>query len=325
MTVSPAAEVPDQEALDELLGDQHGVVARRQVIELGFTASYIRRKVRRRDWVPVYPGVYVNHTGPLTWHQRAWSAVLDAQPAALSRQSAILDASTPPTVGSDGPIHIVIDRKRDVVRRPGVVVHRGSSLDDRVLWHANPPRVRFEDAVLDVAAEAASEIRAIAALADAVGSRRTTASRLLSASKNRRWMRRRAFIEHVLADVHDGTCSVLEHGYLTRVERPHGLPTPSRQEPTGVGRHGFRDVDYADLRVIVELDGRMGHDGSTSRDLDMERDLDAALDIEKVTLRIGWGQVFDRPCVTASKVAHVLRRRGWAGSVRFCPECPDLP
>ncbi|MDY6810921.1 MAG: hypothetical protein SW127_18225 [Actinomycetota bacterium] len=212
-----------------------------------------------------------------------------------------------------------------MARRPGVVVHRGSSLDAKVLWHADPPRVRFEDAVLDVAAAAASEMRAIALLADAVGSRRTTACRLLSTSKKRPWMRRRALIEDVLGDVRDGTCSVLEHGYLTRVERVHGLPTPSRQEPTGVGRHGFRDIDYAELSVIVELDGRMGHDDAAARDRDMERDLDAVVDADKVTLRVGWGQVFDRPCVTAAKIARVLQRRGWTGSVVRCPECSDVP
>ena len=43
----------------------------------------------------VHPGVYVNHTGELTWLQRAWAAVLFAWPAALSHDSALRAADGP--------------------------------------------------------------------------------------------------------------------------------------------------------------------------------------------------------------------------------------
>ena len=53
----------------------------------------------------------------------------------------------------------------------------------------------------------------------------------------------------------------------------------------------------------------------------MERDLDAAL-VGKDTVRLGWGQVFDRPCSTAAKVGALHAARGWAGSPRSCgDEC----
>ena len=45
--------------------------------------------LRRREWARVHPGVYVAHTGPLSWPQRAWSAVLLVAPAALSGSSAL--------------------------------------------------------------------------------------------------------------------------------------------------------------------------------------------------------------------------------------------
>src|SRR5215210_3810747 len=70
--------------LDHLLRwVQHGVVARRQIEELGGRESDIRRMVRRRELTPVTPGVYVNHTGQLTRAQREWVAVRSAWPAAL--------------------------------------------------------------------------------------------------------------------------------------------------------------------------------------------------------------------------------------------------
>ena len=62
--------------------------------------------------------------------------------------------------------------------------------------------------------------------------------------------------------------------------------------------------------MIVELDGRVHHGSTAARDRDLDRDLDAATD-DKLTLRIGYGQVFGRGCVTATKVGSVLSRRGW--------------
>lgn len=314
-------ELIDAELIDAVLDEQDGVIARRQVIEAGFSAPYIRRKVRRREWVAVSAGIYVNHTGPLTASERAWVAVLDAHPAALSHRSAIAVGDA---IGAE-PIHIVVDRKRRVRRRPGVVVHYGTRLDERVAWHLRPPRVRLEEAVLDVAADASSTTSLIACLADVVSARRTTADRLLGALQRRPRMPSREYVVGVLRDVRDGTCSVLEHGYLTKIERAHGLPAPVRQAPTAVGRKGFRDVEYEDFGLIVELDGRLGHDGPQARDRDLERDLDAAVDADQKTVRLGWGQVYDRPCATAAKIARALGKAGWPGTLRRCPDCPEAP
>jgi hypothetical protein len=320
---------PDQARLDELLERQDGVISRRQTLACGLTPNDIRRKVRRREWAAAgHPGVYVDHTGPLTWRQRAWAAVLYAWPAALSGDSALRAAEGPGRRDrdDDGAIRVAIDRKRSVVRRDGILVDRRSRLFTRTLWSTSPPRFRLEEALLDLAAGAPSELTAIGRLSDAVSARMTTPARLLDTLASRQRIARRDLLEGVLADLRDGTCSVLEHGYLTDVERAHALPTPQRQAPTGVGRPGFRDVDYPDLDVTVELDGRLGHDGSAARDRDLERDLDAAVGADRVTVRLGWGQVFDRPCSTATKLGRLLRRQGWTGRIATCPRCePTVP
>ena len=71
---------------------------------------------------------------------------------------------------------------------------------------------------------------------------------------------------------------MLEHGYLTLVERPHGLPAGRRQVRDS--RHGplYRDVVYGELDQVVELDGRMWHDSAEQHDADLDRDLDAAVE-----------------------------------------------
>jgi hypothetical protein len=202
-----------------------------------------------------------------------------------------------------------------------VRLHLLADLDSKVLWHLCPPRVRFEEAAIDVASEARDDFAAVAVLADAVQSRRTTA-RMEQALAGRSRIARRQFLGEVLADVGQGTCSVLEHGYLTRIERPHGLPIARRQVRESPRGAVYRDVAYCDLGRFVELDGRLFHDSAADRDRDLERDLEVALE-GRVTVRLGWGQVLGRPCRTAARLGRWLHAGGWDGVPRRCTECRD--
>ena len=66
----------DQPGYAELLALQSGVVSRRQLTGLGVEVHDLQRMLRRRELVRVHPGVFVDHTGSLTWLQRAWVGVL---------------------------------------------------------------------------------------------------------------------------------------------------------------------------------------------------------------------------------------------------------
>ena len=296
-----------------MLSQQSGVIARRQVLELDGTPGDIERLVRRREWVRRMPGVFLDHTGRPTWLQRSWAGVLYYWPAALTEDSCLRMVAGPGWRRHDdaAAIRIAVDEDRKVASREGYLVRRVVGFDDKVQWNLGPPRIRVEEAALDVAARARTELDAIATLADICQSRRTTAQRILDALEQRRRLRRRAWLRDVLTDIADGTCSALEHGYLTRVERPHGLPTAHRQRPgRSVTGTLSRDVDYDPLPLVVELDGRLFHDSAGQRDRDLDRDLDAAVDGRR-SVRLGWGQVFDRSCVTAGKIAALLTQRGW--------------
>lgn len=84
----------------------------------------------------------------------------------------------------------------------------------------------------------------------------------------------------------------------------------------------YRDALYAGHGVAVEMDGRLFHDDARQRDADFDRDLAAAASATS-TVRVSWGQVFDRPCWTAAQVARVLRSHGWEGRARPCgAACP---
>jgi hypothetical protein len=192
--------------------------------------------------------------------QRAWAGVLYAWPAALTGESALRAAEGPGrTKPREIGIHVAVAQERKVVSRPGLRIERRRSLDAIVLWNLGPPRIRYEEAVLDVALEATTGIDAIAVISSACGGRRTHAARLAAAVAARPRVPRRAWITAVLHDVAEGTCSVLEHGYLDRVERPHGLPPALRQLRTvAAGGTVYRDAEIAG-HVVIELDGRLFH------------------------------------------------------------------
>lgn len=315
--------------IEEILDRQDGVISRRQALAAGMTRTDVARMVRRREWSQVHPGVYVNHTGRLSWRQRAWAAVLACWPAALDGPSSLRAHEGPGRRGGgNGPIHVMVDHPRHPKPPPGVRVRRARRFHETVQWNLSPPRMRYDDTIIDLAARARSDLDAVAVLADACGARRTTAARLLTRLGELPWVPRRDWLTRVLTDVAEGTCSVLEHGYLTLVERPHGLPTGLRQVEARDqhGRRMFRDVVYGGKRPrwrqIVELDGRLFHDSVRARDRDLDRDLDAAAG-EAQTIRLGYGQVHDRPCWTAFRLAQLFRRLGWHGTPHECPACPS--
>ena len=303
----------------DTLVEQSGVMSRTQAQANGLTDSDVRRLLRRREWVKVHPGVYVNHTGELTWLQRAWAAVLFAWPAALSHESA-LRAADGPGKHKEDVIHVAVGRDRRIAAPAQVCIHRMTHVHDRTQWNLGPPRVRYEEAALDVAIGSSTDLAALGVLASAVQSRRTTAARMRSRLDIRKRTPRRVWLEGVLEDVATGACSVLEHGYLNRVERAHGLPRAERQRRANATLGVvYRDVEYDTF--VVELDGRLFHDTAAQRDRDIDRDLDAAVD-GRPTIRLGYGQVFDRPCVTALRLAALLQQRGWQDSATPCgSEC----
>jgi hypothetical protein len=310
-----------------LLALQDGVISRRQALEAGLTPPAIKRLLRRREWATVHDGVYVDHTGPPSWRQRAWAAVLACWPAALDGRSSLRAHEGPGRRGGDEtPIAVLVSHSRRLAGPDGVTVRRSRRFDDAIQWNLTPPRMRYDDTVLDLADTVSRELDAIAVLADACGARRTTAARLRARLNDLPRVHRRSFLTGVLADVEEGTCSVLEHRYLVSVERPHGLPRGARQDAVQRDdRRMMRDVIYRgphrSWTQVVELDGRLFHDSTVARDRDMERDLDAAIEQEH-TVRIGYGQVFGRPCLTARKMGLLFARRGWTGEPTRCPHCP---
>lgn len=307
--------------LVRLLRVQCGVLTRAQLISAGASEGDITRMRRRNEIRRVHAGVYVDHTGPLTYEQREWVAVLAAWPAALCGESAI-PGRRPPT------ITVAVERGRTVCVPAGVALRRVSGLAGRLRRSTQPPRVRIEHAVIDLMVQhlAGDDVAAaFSELARACFGRPDLPRTILSSLAERPRVAHRRTIEALLVDLRDGACSVLERGYLHHVERPHGLPTGSRQMVSrSTGRRTVIDVRYDEFGLIVELHGRAFHDSPEAYDADAERELAERAVGGSESLRITYGLVFRTGCRTAAWIATVLQQLGWEGTPRRCPRCPPV-
>ena len=214
----------DAYGLRHLLEVQDGVISRRQLLELGAGQHDIDRMLRRRDLTRVHAGVYVNHTGPLLWVQRAWAAVLYYWPAALTQLSAL---PKPPEAAH---IHVAVDVRRSVAAIRRVQVHRKAGFGSKVDWLKNPPKIVPEEAALDAAAAAANDLAAIHVLADVCQSRITTPAKLRRTLDGRSRLPRGVWLRRIIEDLDRGRL----FGVGARLSDQGRAPTWSTaRRPTG--------------------------------------------------------------------------------------------
>lgn len=308
---------PIPEALLRLARLQAGVVSREQATGLGLSPAAVTRLVREGFWTRVVRGVYLLAPVPSAWPALAWSGVLIGGDAArlgglaaahlhgmVTDPPDLIEVLVPSTVSRPrvtGPWSFC--RERQGARQPRTI--------------GSPPRITIEDTVLDLVNDPNCGDRdAVNWLSMAVNSRRTTPQRILRVAQDRHFLRQRALLASVLEDVAAGARSPLELDYLNLVERAHGLPVGRRQASR---RRTEVDVLYEEFGLLVELDGRLGHEGM-GRFRDMRRDNASTTD-GLATLRYGKADVFGIPCEVADEVCRNLMRRGWEGPGHPCANC----
>jgi hypothetical protein len=304
-----------------LADEQAGVVSRSQLLALGLTGSAVAARLASGRWTRLLPGVYATFTGPVPPNARVWAAVLYAgPPAAVGGAAALWLWGVVP--GAPEVVTICVPATRRVRDQPGVRVVTLARWWTATHPAGLPPRLRVEEALLDVTAAADDPARVVDLLLRATQSRHTTADRLRSALAQRPRHRWRALVGEVLGDVLDGVRSPLELRWARDVDRRHRLPSPERNvEDVGPdGRRRYRDLRYRRWGLVVELDGREAHPDD-ARFRDRARD-NLVVEAGEVPLRYGWREVAGAPCEVAAQVVRVLHRRGWTGTPRACgPRC----
>ena len=307
---------------DGLLSRQDGVLSRAQALQAGVTDKYLVAALRSGRWQRLHTGVYAAFSGPPPRGAQLWAAVLRAGPeAVLSHQTA---AELQGIGNQAAVIHVTVPPGRQVTSARGLAVHRCARLGQARHPTQLPPRTRIEETVLDLAEAAGSLDDALGWVLRGCGSRRTTPDRLAVAMALRARMRWRTELNAALGLAAEGVHSLLEFRYLSRVERPHGLPAGCRQHAVvRAGRRQYQDVTYQEYGLVVELDGQAAHPAQ-SRWRDLRRD-NANTAVGQDTLRYGWADVSSRPCFVAAQVADALAARGWTGTPRRCGPSCGLP
>ncbi len=228
---------------------QEGVFSRAQLRECLIAKHDIERMLRRRKLRRVHPRVYIDHTGPLTRRQREWAALLYAEPAALCWRLGDRDSEV---------IHVAVPHDRQVRPLVGLRIHRVRGFQQMVDGRRLPALDLAHDA-LCMAHEAETELDAVAVVAAAVAAK-VSGRRLRAALQQHHSLRRRRFVATLIDDVAEGTDSVLQHGYLVHVERPHGLPPLRRQ----ARRTSSRGTECRDGEYEASASSWSWTDGSTT-------------------------------------------------------------
>jgi hypothetical protein len=299
---------------------QAHVITRDQALAHGLSRHSIGRLVASGAWRRLADGIFLTVAVEPSWDSLAWAGVLlGGELARLGPESSgflhhlLPEAPYPVDVLVPWRRHIGIGGPWCFIReRPGVRATR--SVKD-------PPRLTVESAVLDMAgARHAGDV--VGLITTALQRRLTTIKRLCQELDQRARHRHRALLRDLLADVDAGAESPIEVRYLRDVERPHGLPSGQRQQSRS-GLPYQNDVDYEEFGLIVELDGRVGHEG-VGRFRDMNRDNRHAF-VDALTLRYGSYGLAVRPCGVAFQIYRVLAARGYLEAFLRCRRCRTAP
>jgi very-short-patch-repair endonuclease len=271
-----------------LAEQQHGVVARRQLLAAGLTRKAIVHRLRAGRLYCLSRGVYAAGHRLLTPKARWMACVLAGGPgAALSFRSA---AALWEIRHWRGAVDVTLPTSRR--QRPGITWHVSNLPADELTVRDAIPVTTVPRTLLDLAAvldkrglERAINEAEVQRHADPL-----SLSTLLA-----RYLRRRgtAAIRAVLAEGRIGTSvtkSELEERFL-RLLADRRLPRPELNASIGV-RGGFVEVDcvWRSSRLIAELDGRAIH--GTVRAFERDRARDRALGAAGWrVIRITWRQL----------------------------------
>jgi hypothetical protein len=249
----------DQTQWAPLADRQAGMLARRQLLHLGYNCDYVRTQLRAGRWKSHGPTVISTVTGELTSEQRRWLAVLHADHGALIGG---LTAAAVHGLAHWNREDITVLVPPHIVLRTVTGIHWVRTRRSlRVLRDpaSSLPTARLEPAILIFGAAERSARTAIGVMAAAVQQSLTTPGTLL------RWidllapLRRAGRLRDALADMTGGAQSMGEID-VERMCRMHGLASPTRQtrRRDSAGNWRYTDCEWeidGGRVVILEVDG----------------------------------------------------------------------
>lgn len=309
----------DGAPLSSLAKVQHGLLTRSQCLTAGMTRDSLDWRVRSGRWVRLHDGVFLVRPGSQSWTTQAVAAMLCVDSGGRVADAALCGRAAAHLWGLEqrppASIELVVPNRRSVSAPVGATIRRSMRWDDLVDDMAYPWRTTVPVTVLDVATQG-TEVDALALVARAVQRGLTTTGELRQEIVARGGHRHSKLLRWALIDVEDGAESGAELLYRSRVERAHGLPRSRAQLLSDRGLRRRHDFGYEAYGLIVEVDGRLGHEQWSDRVRDGQRD--RQLLTTSATTRVFWADVAVTPCATAHDIAQILRSRGWPGRAHRC-------
>ena len=301
--VDPSALLePTDRVIAELAERQHGVVARRQLLDVGIGSRAIDVRLGRGSLHRIHLGVYAVGHSVLERRGRWMAAVLACGPGAvLSHISAarcwgLLSGTGLPEVTRPGCFR----------GRPGIVARFSTvPADERTLLDEIPV-TSVSRTILDLASVASRwQVRRALHAAEV----QQLTGRLSVPDLLCRYPRRQG--SRLLRELLDeGTTAGwtendFEDRFAELIER-HGLPRPRFNADLAVGGRIFRpDCLWSEQRLILELDGKGVHATRRAFEADRERDRLLLADEWRV-MRVTWAQLRDDADAVMSDLKQVL-------------------
>jgi chorismate mutase len=248
----------------ELVRRQHGVIARRQLLAIGFTRRGIEHRIRKGRLHPIHPGVYAVGRPELTQHGRWMAAILAKGPAAvLSHRSAASMYGIAKQQAN--AIHVAVPTRSRRRSSRDITVHRRSELS--ATTKHGVPVTTIEDTLIDLATELSSD-----ALDQAINEadKRDLIDPEALHEVVEEMRRPGAAAIRKVTQGFVRTDSPLERQFL-KIARAAGLPSPQTQAHV----NGHRvDFFWPELKLVVETDGLRYHRTPAQQAADRRRDQD---------------------------------------------------
>jgi hypothetical protein len=243
---------------EDLATVQAGMLSQSQLTGLGVSRGEVRSHLRVRRWAQRTTHVFSTTTGPLSWDQRLWLAVLHAGPTAMVGGLTAAKVHGLKNWERDD-ITVVLDDELSFEPLEGVRFFRSRRPLTGMRARGDLPLCMIEPAILLFAGYEPVRRTAHGALAAVVQQRLTDPERLRCWMERLRPLRRAKEFRSLLADISGGAQSLAEvdvnHACAEfRVRRPS---RQSRRRDSH-GRVRFTDCEWhlADGRVLVlEVDG----------------------------------------------------------------------
>ena len=249
--------------IDGLLRAQEGVIARRQLNELGVDSDRVRNQLHAGRWRERTATVLSSTTGELTRAQLRWVGVLhhrvDGGDGLLAGIDALQLAGLERWERPDVEVVVPYESGRPEPVA-GIVFHRSRRDLSRWIRHRDGlPCLGVEAAALFFAATCRGEREAQGLVAAVVQQRLTTPERLSEVLSQMPRLRRAPLLRRLLLEIADGAQSLAEVEVASMCDA-FGLARPQRQvrRRDSAGANRFTDCEWRlpDGRVIVlEVDG----------------------------------------------------------------------